>query len=110
MTRSDVVSAALGASTGLAGLILVFLGVVIGRYDEILPGTSKRVRARFAGPTTCLFGTFVLGLVTSGLCFGWLAIGGGHCWYVSIIVLFLIQLGATAVGAGYVVLGVMLKK
>ena len=108
--EGEVVGAALGASTALAGLTLVFLGVVIGRYDEALPGASRRVRGRFAGPTAGLFITFCVGLATAATSFGWLAADGGHRWYIAVLVLFSVQLGATAIASGYVTLGVVAKK
>jgi hypothetical protein len=109
VARSDVVATVFGASTALAGLTLVFLGVVIGRYEEALPGASRRVRGRFVGPTAWLFTAFLFGLANAGTSFLWLVVEGGRRWYVVVVVLFFVQLVATALAAGYVALGILRK-
>lgn len=102
--------ATLGAATALGGFTLVFLGVVMGRYDELVPGASHRVRGRFVGPAGGLFLTFLFSLTTVAIGFAWLAVHGGHCFYIVVIVLFSAQLLATALASGYLTLGVLLKK
>ncbi len=109
MARSDVVASAFGAATAFAGLTLVFLGVVVRRYDEALPGASRRVRARFIGPTAGIFTAFMIGLANTAISFLWLVAEGGYRWYATIVVLFLVQLVATALSAGYVALGILTK-
>jgi hypothetical protein len=110
VSEADVVVATLGASAGLAGLVLVFLGVVISRYDDSTPGASSRVRGKYATPAGWLFLTFVLSLATVAVSFAWLATHAGHTFYVAVVVLFPIQLLATVLASGYVTAGVVLKR
>ena len=102
--------ATLGASTALAGFTLVFLGVVITRYEETIPGASRRVRGQFASPASGLLGAFLLSLSTVAVSFAWLAADGGHTLYVVIAALFVAQLVATALASGYVTLGIVLRR
>ncbi len=104
---ADVVFATLGATTALAGFTLVFLGVVITRYEETIPGASVRVRSRFVGPAGGLLGAFMLGLATVGMSFAWLVARGGHGFYVVVVVLFAVQIVSTALASGYVTRGVL---
>jgi len=80
--------------------VLVFLGVLIARYDESTPGASARVRGKYAAPARWLFATFVLGLVVVGMGFAWLVARAGHTGYVAVVVLFSAQLLATALASG----------
>jgi hypothetical protein len=100
----------MGATTTLAGFTLVFLGVIITRYEETVPGASTRVRGKFSGPAGGLLGAFVLSLMTVGVSFAWLVADGGHSFYVIVIVLFVVQLLATALASVYVTRGVLLAK
>jgi hypothetical protein len=52
----------------------------------------------------------VLSLVTVGVSFAWLVADGGHSFYVIVIVLFVVQLLATALASVYVTRGVVLTK
>jgi hypothetical protein len=108
--EADIVLATLGATTALAGFTLVFLGVIITRYEDTIPGASTRVRSRFSGPAGGLLAAFMLGLVAVGVSFAWLATDGGHGFYVVVVVLFVIQLVSTAGASGYVTLGVLQGK
>jgi hypothetical protein len=104
------VLATLGATTALAGFTLVFLGVIITRYEETVPGASKRVRGQFSGPAAGLLGAFMLGLLTVGISFAWLVAGGGHGFYVLVVALFVLQLLSTALASGYVTRGLLLAR
>jgi hypothetical protein len=106
----DVVLATLGATTALAGFTLVFLGVIITRYEETLPAASARVRGQFSKPAGGLLFSFLLGLCTIAVSFGWLVARGGQCFYVVVVVLFWLQLLSTALASGYVTRGVLLAK
>jgi hypothetical protein len=108
--EGDVVQATLAASTALAGFTLVFLGIVITRYEETVPGASRRVRGRFAGPAGGLLGAFLLSLATVAISFAWLVARGGHHFYVLIVALFALQLVATAIASSYVALGIVVRR
>jgi hypothetical protein len=106
----DIVEAMLGASTALAGFTLVFLGIVITRHEETIPGASRRVRGQFAGPAGGLLGAFLLSLATVAMSLAWLVADGGHTFYVVIVVLFAAQLLSTALASGYVTWGIVLRR
>ena len=109
VAREEIVTAELGASAALAGLTLVFLGIVVSAYQSAAAGTSKRVLKRYTNPIALLFATFVLSLTSVGLSLAWLALDGGHAFYVLVVVLFIVELAAVAAAAGYAIFGVLLR-
>jgi hypothetical protein len=109
VTRGDIVTAELGASAALAGLTLVFLGIVASAYQSAVAGTSKRVLKRYTNPIILLFATFVLSLTCVGLSLAWLALDGGQAFHRLIAVFFVVQLAAVAAAAGYAIFGVLLR-
>jgi uncharacterized membrane protein len=91
----DLVLAMLGASAGLAGLILVFLGQVIASYQALPGGTPQAVkdRRKRAAPPVIL--VFALSLVSVTLCLAWLAVPGGSTLYHVSLWVFAVDLLAT---------------
>jgi hypothetical protein len=84
----DVVLAIFGAAAGVAGLVLVFLGVVLstaGSYPGDTPEAVRRPFRRAAWATTFVF---ALSLATVGLSLGWLAAGPVVELYYATISLF----------------------
>jgi hypothetical protein len=84
----DVVLAIFGAAAGVAGLILVFLGVVlstVGSYPGDTPDAVRRPFRRAAWATTFVF---ALSLATVGLSLGWLTAESGVELYYATISLF----------------------
>jgi hypothetical protein len=77
-TRSDTIVAAAGASAALAGLILVFLGVVIAGYQAYPGGTPKRLLKPYRKATAAILAVFALNLACAGLSLIWLMTGGGE--------------------------------
>jgi hypothetical protein len=108
-THSDVIIAITGASGALAGLILVFLGVLIAAYQPLVGGTTERVLRRFRGASLWTLVVFGLSLVSVVLDVAWLMAQGGHCFYVAAVVMFFVQLAALAAIACYATIGVLLK-
>ncbi len=97
----DVVLALLGASAGLAGFVLVFLGVIIATYQSYagnVPGPVVRPLRTTGG---VLFGAFAFSLITVTVCLVWLALGGPSELYGWAIGLFVIQLVAVFIAAGW---------
>ena len=91
----DVVIAILGSAAGLAGFVLVFLGVIIASYQSYpgeVPGPVVRPY-RVAG--TVLLAAFALGLVTVAVSLLWLIKGGPNELYVWTIALFTLLLVAS---------------
>lgn len=97
----DVVIGALGASAGLAGLVLVFLGVVIGTYQSFPGDTSGDVLKRYRSTASRIAGVFVLSLGSAALSFAWLVAGGPGWLYPWTVVAFSAQLVATLLIALY---------
>jgi hypothetical protein len=63
-------------------------------------------KTEFTPPSLCT----PHGLATVAISFAWLAVHGGHSFYVMVIVLFSVQLLATALASGYLTVGVLLKR
>jgi hypothetical protein len=97
----DVVLAVLGASAALAGFVLVFLGVVIASYQSYAGGVPEPVIKPYRLAGGALFGAFGLSLVTVTVCLVWLVLGGSATLYGWAVGLFLAQLAALVVAAGW---------
>jgi hypothetical protein len=69
----DSVLAMLGASAGIAGLTLVFLGVVISTYQSYSAASSPGVLGRYRRSALFVLVSFSLSLVTVVLSITWLA-------------------------------------
>lgn len=97
----DVVVAILGVSAGLAGLVLVFLGLVVTTYQSYAGDTPKKVLRRHRRAAGLLFAAFISGVACVALASGWLvARGSSGSLYKAVIAVFAVQLvlllGATA--------------
>lgn len=103
-TRNETVITAAGASAALAGLILVFLGVVIAGYQTYPGGTPKRLLKPYRKATAAILVVFALSLFCAGLSLAWLATGGGGgllyqavvaAFFASLITIFAVAIGTT---------------
>lgn len=102
VAHKDVVLALLGASAGLAGLLLVFLGLVVGAYGGLAGDTPARVKAPLRRVGRFLMAAFVVGLACVGVASGWLVqLAGGEGLYVATVVLFAAQLAMLLLGTGW---------
>jgi hypothetical protein len=63
----------LGASAGIAGLTLVFLGVVISTFQSYDAASSPRVLGRYRRSALFVLTSFSISLVTVTLAISWLA-------------------------------------
>jgi hypothetical protein len=63
----------LGSSASMAGLTLVFLGVVISTYRSFDADSSPRVLGRYRRSAMFVLGSFALSLITVVLAISWLA-------------------------------------
>jgi hypothetical protein len=97
----DSVLAMLGASAGIAGLTLVFLGVVISTFQSYGAASSPRVLGRYRRSALLVLISFSISLVTVMLSISWLSWSHPlQAMYWAIFGLFLFQvvvLFATAV-------------
>jgi hypothetical protein len=93
-TQKDVVVAIIGAASALAGLVLVFLGVVLAAYQGFPGDTPDQVKAKYriSGSWTVI--VFALSLVTVAFSFLWLIAGGGTVLFLFVTASFVIQLVA----------------
>jgi hypothetical protein len=99
--REDVVLAATGASAAIAGLVLVFLGVLVTSYQQLLGTASQKSLDRFKRASWLTLGVFIISLIALTLSTSWLVADGGKSFYVAALVFFFLQLGALAVVAAY---------
>lgn len=96
--HEDIVLAVLGASAALAGLVLVFLGLVASATTSYPPGTADSIIAKARRPTYGVLGSFGLGITCVAFCMVWLLIpAGNNAVYAAVIVLFFAQLASLAV-------------
>ena len=94
----DVVPAVFGAAAGLAGLLLVFLGVSISAFQSFGGDAPAAATARFRRAGGLILAAFLLGLVVVAVSFAWLLSPGRGLRDVA-VVLFAVELAATALAA-----------
>ena len=102
VTRQDVMTAVLGASAGLAGLALVFLGVLLAALRDLAPTASARVLDRYRRPAVGALASFAACLVTVVLCATWLLLPRAGGCYVAGVVAFFGELALLAGSAAQV--------
>ena len=90
-----MVLALLGASAGLAGLVLVFLGLVLNAYaglDNPVPKGTKRPYRQVGGG---LLAAFAIGLACVVVAATWLTeLQDNHTLYLATVYLFFVQIAA----------------
>ena len=92
-SQKDVVLAILGSAAALAGLVLVFLGVVIAAYQAFPSNTTSQIPARYRTAATWTLAVFAFSLVTVALALAWLLAGGKNtALYVVVASTFTVQL------------------
>ena len=94
----EVVPAIFGAAAGLAGLLLVFLGVSISAFQSFAGDTPAAATAGFRRAGAWILGAFLLGLVTVAVSFAWL-LSPHRALRDLAAVLFAVELAATASAA-----------
>jgi len=100
--HKDLMVAILGAAAGLAGLVLVFLGVVIAARASYAPGTPDRVLKRLRIAAWSVVLVFGLSLAAVALPLSWMVWTStdGVMW--AAVGVFAAQLGALAALATFV--------
>jgi uncharacterized membrane protein len=94
----ELVPAVFGAAAGLAGLLLVFLGVSISAFQSFAGDTPAAATRGFRRAGAWILGAFLLGLVTVAVSFAWL-LSPQRTLRDAAAVLFAIELAATASAA-----------
>jgi hypothetical protein len=90
----DVVVAILGASAGAAGLVLVFVGILVTAIGGYPGGTSQATLRPLRVGAWSGLGVFTLSLLTAALSLLWLAANDARSLYVVVISLFMVLLVA----------------
>ncbi len=94
----DVVTAVFGAASGLAGLLLVFLGILIAAYQSFAPAIPAAATARYRRAGWGVLGAFLLGLVAAAVGLAWL-LSPARGLRDALVLLFSLQLAALAASA-----------
>ena len=95
--HKDVVIAILGASAALSGLVLVFLGLVVGAYGGLAGDTPRVVKVPLRRTGLVVIGAFGAGIACAVVATIWLVrLDGGEPLYITTAVLFLLQLCSLA--------------
>lgn len=105
--RDVVVPTLLGASAALAGLTLVFLGLILSTYRAFGPETPARVLNRYRRPALAVLVSFAgcLATVVLGAC--WMLTRDNDVLYFLSVALFFTELVLLCGSAGYVMRRVM---
>jgi hypothetical protein len=93
-----VVPEIFGAAAGLAGLLLVFLGVSISAFQSYGGDVPPAVTAGWRRAGAWILAAFLLGLVTVAVVLGWL-LSPSRALRDIAVVLFSVELAATALAA-----------
>jgi hypothetical protein len=99
----DVVMAGVGVEATVAGLILVFLGVLVSMYQALPATATDTAKAPYKRYSSFAFGAFLISVASLGLGIAWLAVPGGSGLYHVEIAVLVIQIVALALLAGAVV-------
>jgi uncharacterized membrane protein len=100
--HKDVVLAILGASAGLSGLVLVFLGLVVAAYGGLAGDTPSAVRTPLRRTGWVIFLAFALGIACVAVATVWLLrLGGNQSLYVATASLFVVQLVALVIASAW---------
>ena len=101
-THQDVIVTVLGAAAGLAGLVLVFLGIIVTTYQSFPGDTPDRVVSAYRWAGLLALGTFALGIACVALASVWLLTWGNDYLYQAALAAFAAQLLLLLVTAGVV--------
>jgi hypothetical protein len=93
-----VVLGIFGASAGLGGLSLVFLGLLVSGHQSVAP---KAVKERTRNAAWAVFAAFALNMVSVAAALIWLVIPGGDVLYWAVVGLFSTGLIFIVAVAGY---------
>ena len=92
--QKDVVTAVLGASAGVGGLVLVFLGILITTAGSFAGDTPDAVLRPYRLGAWAAVGVFGLSILTVAVSLVWLAVDQPHWLYVLTLVGFSCLLAA----------------
>jgi hypothetical protein len=102
VAHKDVIITVLGAAAGLAGLVLVFLGIVVTTFQGYGPEQAAAVRPGFRRDALLTLAPFSLGVACVGLSIAWLLTTDNQVLYIAALVAFIVQLMLLALAGGLV--------
>ena len=99
----DVVLGILGAASGLAGLTLVFLGLLVTGY-QAEPTPSDKFRARYRQLGGAVLISFVVSVACVAVATVWLVeLRNIQALYVTVVASFFVSLAILLIATGFVV-------
>ncbi len=103
MGHEDVIITVLGAAGALAGLILVFLGIVVTTYQSYSGAVPADIRNGFRQDAVLTLIPFTLGIACVCLSAVWLLLSkNNEPLFVASLVVFFVQLATLLLAAGLV--------
>jgi hypothetical protein len=108
--HKDVVISLLGASAGLSGFVLVFLGLIAGALSGLPPGSGDDIRRPWRIAAGLVLVAFVAGMACTASGTWWLIrLDDSHLLYVVTVAAFVGQLGMLLISTGATVQRVIFK-
>ncbi|MHB8376673.1 MAG: hypothetical protein ACYDAK_13430 [Candidatus Limnocylindrales bacterium] len=86
--RTSVMSAVLGASTAVAGLLLVFQGFVVSTYASFPSGTDARTLTKYKRTVAAVVAFVGISILVAAGAMGWLL--GVNVFWVTVAGFFMI--------------------
>jgi hypothetical protein len=103
MSHEDVITTALAAAGGLAGLVLVFLGIVVTTYQTYPGDAGADILKGFRHDAILTLIPFTLGIVCVCISTVWLLLSkNNEGLYIAAVVSFFLQLASLLLAAGLV--------
>ena len=109
--HKDGVLAFLGASAGLAGLTLVFLGLVVSSFEGFERPVPDPIRSKYQNIAGFVVAAFGMGIACVGASGWWLIeLRDQHPLYVATLVTFALELGLLCIATCRVLHRLLWKK
>jgi hypothetical protein len=102
VAHEDVITTVLGAAAALAGLVLVFLGIIVTTYQSFPGDTPAKVLSGFRKAAVWTLAPFVLGVACVALSTVWLLTKSNEDIYLAALAAFATQLASLLLAAGVV--------
>lgn len=103
MAHKDVIVTVLGASGALAGLVLVFLGIVVTTYQSYPGNVPAEITAGFRQDSILTLVPFALGVACVCVATVWLLLPqNNQVLYITAVAVFFAQLASLLLAAGLV--------
>ncbi|MFN2505915.1 MAG: hypothetical protein ABR540_17095 [Acidimicrobiales bacterium] len=107
--NKDVVQAVLGATSALAGLVLVFLGILVNTLQSYPADTPAVVTRGYRIVANVVGAAFTLGVASLALCVWWLAVSQDSLARLLALATFVAQLALLVASAVWVLSKIVWK-